>query len=366
MIILALESSCDETAAAVVSMNSDDVCNSSVVYNSSVVDSSSDIGSSRVISNKIASQTSIHAAWGGVVPELASRAHCEIISSLTYEALAEAKEKAGITISDIDGIGVTNRPGLIGALLVGVSFAKALAYTHSKPLCAVNHIKGHIAAAYLGKDAPKPPFLAVAVSGGHTSVYDVRSYLDFVCIGSTRDDAAGEAIDKIGRAMGLPYPGGAAMDKLADKGNKNAYKLPNPAILFDSAGNKVFDFSFSGLKTHIINLMHRSNQRGEELDKSDIAASLCFTIADSITAVIASAQRMLGYRDIVVAGGVAANSQLRAVISAYADAENLRLHIPPIPLCGDNAAMIAAQAYHELRLSPPASPNLNAYPMSNS
>ena len=334
MIILGIESSCDETSAAVVEMDSP-------------------VGNHRILSNKIASQIAIHRQWGGVVPELASRAHVETVTPLTYEALAAAS----LTMRDIDAVAVTNRPGLIGALLVGLSFAKALAWANEKPLIGVNHIMGHVAAAYLTSCAPAPPYLALTVSGGHTAIYDVRSYTEFVRLGSTRDDAAGEAIDKIGRAMGLPYPGGAEMDVLARSGNREAFKLPSAAIAGDT-----LDFSFSGLKTYAVNLLHTAKQRGEELCREDLAASLCDTVARSLTQRVAEAVKLTGRRVVVVAGGVAANSQLRGALASYADSAGVALYIPPIALCGDNAAMIAAQGYYDFLKWGASDISLNAFP----
>ena len=243
MYILAFESSCDETACAVLEMGE---------------------GKRILKSNIIASQVDIHALYGGVVPEIASRAHIEAISKITYEAL----DVAGITLAEVDAICVTNGPGLIGALLVAVNFAKSLAFANNIPLVPVDHIKGHVAANYITHKDLEPPFLALVVSGGHTSFFDVKSYTELCEIASTRDDAAGECFDKIGRVMGLPYPGGAAMDRLAKEGDKNAIAFPSPAISKDT-----LDFSFSGLKTAVVNYINTKNQRGEELPREDIAAS---------------------------------------------------------------------------------------------
>lgn len=336
MYILGIESSCDETSAAVVEM---------------------DNGVRKILSNIVASQIDIHALYGGVVPEIASRAHIEAISSITYKALDEA----GLKISDINAIGVTNEPGLIGALLVGVNFAKSLAFSRKIPLVPVNHIKAHVAAAYLEvcelhTCELEPSFTALVVSGGHTSIFDVKSYTDYTEIGTTRDDAAGEAFDKVGRVMGLPYPGGAAMDRLASEGNKNAYKFPLPVMSGDN-----LDFSFSGLKTSVINLIHNSQQKSVEVISADIAASFTESVVNGIVSKMRAAIKKTGSDKIVMAGGVAANSHLRNGISALADEFGIPLYLPSMKMCGDNAAMVAAQAYFELLSGKTAGTSLNAY-----
>ena len=253
MYILGMESSCDETSAAVVEMSD---------------------GVRAIRSNIVASQIEVHRLYGGVVPEIASRAHIEAITSITEQAL----EEAGITLSDVGAVAVTAFPGLIGALLVGVNFAKSLAFANHIPLVPVNHIHGHVAAAYLSNPDLEPPFLALVVSGGHTSIYRVDSYTDFTEIGATRDDAAGEAFDKIGRVIGMPYPGGAALDKLAYEGDRNAIKLPSPALSGDT-----LDFSFSGIKTATLNYLNGMNQKGEEINRADVAASYTDQIVKAIT-----------------------------------------------------------------------------------
>ncbi len=314
MYILGIESSCDETSVAVVD------------------------GEKRQIrSNIVASQIEIHRLYGGVVPEIAGRAHIEAVSRITYEAL----EKAGITLGDIGAVAVTAFPGLIGALLVGVNFAKSLAYSYGIPLVAVNHVKAHVAAGYLEDPTLEPPFLAVVVSGGHTSIYDVKDYTDFREIGSTRDDAAGEAFDKIGRVIGMPYPGGAALDKLAYEGDPNAVKLPSPAL------HDGLDFSFSGLKTAALNYINSERQKGEEPSAADIAASYTAVITDAITSKVRKALDMTSASRVVLAGGVAANSHLRKRLSELCKAQNVTLTVPPISLCGDNAAMVACAGYFE-------------------
>lgn len=331
MLILAIESSCDETAASVAYVNSAD---NTIKINSSIV----------------ASQIDVHALYGGVVPEIASRAHAESLSKITYEAL----ETAGVTIKDIDAVAVSYAPGLIGALLTGVNFAKGLAFAHNKPLIPVNHIKGHIAAAYIENDV-KPPFLALAASGGHTSVINVKSYTDFETVGRTRDDAVGECFDKIARVMGIPYPGGAVMDKLAAEGNPKAIKFPSAAVFGDS-----LDFSFSGLKTAAINYLHNAEQKGEDINREDVAASLTKTIVDSILTKLDRAVDTYGSKTLVVAGGVAANSHLRRGLTEFAEKKGITLAIPSLKYCGDNGAMIAVQAYYEFLNGNIAKTDLNA------
>lgn len=352
MNILAFESSCDETSAAVVTRT--------------------DSGFT-VKSNIIASQVETHRLYGGVVPEIASRAHIEAISAITYEAL----EASGLSLSDIDLVSVTANPGLIGALLVGVNFAKALAVSRSIPLVAADHIKGHIAAAYLIEgDVPKPPFVALAVSGGHTSIYKVNDYTELEVIGSTRDDAIGEAFDKIGRIIGIPYPAGAGFDKLSTEGfilatgdRNNFYEkykksdahrapdmtLPSPAIAGDT-----LDFSFSGLKTAAINLLHKYEQHGEEINRALFAARYTYEAVEAVAKKISLALEKNPGCDLVVAGGVAANSHLRKRLSEVAKKHNVKIFIPPISLCGDNAAMIAAAGYYEYIKGNLASSSLNA------
>lgn len=331
MLILAIESSCDETAAAVAHI-------------------APETNSIEIKASIIASQIDIHALYGGVVPEIASRAHAEALSRITYEAL----EKSNITMSDIDAVAVSYAPGLIGALLTGVNFAKGLAFANNKPLIPVNHIKGHIAASYIENNI-KPPFLALAASGGHTSVINVKSYTEFETVGRTRDDAVGECFDKIARVMGIPYPGGAVMDKLAKEGNPNAIKFPSAAVTGDN-----LDYSFSGLKTAAINYLHNAEQKEEEVCKQDVAASLTKTIVDSIISKLEKAVDLYGYNTLVVAGGVAANSHLRAGLQAFADKKKITLAIPSLKYCGDNAAMIAVQGYYEYLNGNIAKTDLNA------
>ena len=351
MNILAFESSCDETACAVVSAKE---------------------GILSIKSNIVASQIETHRLYGGVVPEIASRAHVEVISKITYEAL----DKAKLSLADIDLIAVTANPGLIGALLVAVNFAKSLAVANDIPLVAVDHIKGHIAASYIGEDTPKPPFLALAVSGGHTSIYKVESYTKMVTVGSTRDDAIGESFDKIGRMIGLSYPAGKEFDALARCGfikatgdEVNFYKkykktdayrdanmvLPSPALRDGS-----LDFSFSGLKTAAINLLHRHEQRGEQIDRELLAARYTYEAVEAVAKQIGEALERNPECDLVMAGGVAANSHLRARIAEITAKSRRKLYTPPLYLCGDNAVMIAAQGYYEHLAGRYADASLNA------
>lgn len=331
MYIFAIESSCDETSASVIRANDDNI---------------------EVLSNIIASQVDTHALYGGVVPEIASRAHCEVISSVSHEAI----DKAGISLSDIDAAAVTFAPGLIGPLLVGVNFVKALAYRSGCKIIPVQHIEGHLSAAYIENSSLKPPFLALAVSGGHTSLYKVENYVDFDEIGSTRDDACGEAFDKVGRVMGLPYPGGAAMDKLAseaytkfDYTKKDALTFPSPAV-----HDETYDFSFSGLKTAVINHIHNEKQKAKTKDlpyetKCEIAGAFTNAVCSGITKKVSAALKDTGMKTLVMAGGVAANSHLRRAVRDMCDSLGVEFVVPSLSLCGDNAAMIAARAYHMYR-----------------
>ncbi len=351
MNILAFESSCDETAASVVLAEGDFIS---------------------IKSSIVASQIETHRLYGGVVPEIASRAHTEVISGITYEAL----DAAGLSLSEIDLIAVTSNPGLIGALLVAVNFAKSLAAANGIPLVAVDHIKGHIAASYIGEDAPKPPFVALAVSGGHTSIYKVESYTKMTVIGSTRDDAIGEAFDKIGRMIGLSYPAGRDFDALAREGfikatgdaenfyskykKTDAYHdtgmaLPSPALRDGS-----LDFSFSGLKTAAINLLHRHEQRGEEIDRELLAARYTYEAVEAASRQVSEALRNNPGCNLVMAGGVAANSHLRHRLAEVTKNAGVRLFTPPVSLCGDNAAMIGAQGYYEFLAGRLANSSLNA------
>ena len=331
MLILSFESSCDETSCAVCRFDGE---------------------TSTVLSNIVASQISIHALYGGVVPEIASRAHIEAVSNIAYKAIREAR----VSMAEIDAVAVTNTPGLIGALLVCVSFAKGIAFTYKKPLIAVNHIRGHIAANYYSTPAPKPPFTALVASGGHTSIVNVETYTRINTIGKTRDDAIGEAFDKVARKLNIPYPGGAEMDVLASKGNPNAIPFPLGAIPDDT-----LDFSFSGLKTAVVNYLHREEQNGNEINRCDVAASFTNSVCKSVIKKLSKALEITGHSRLVLAGGVAANSHLRKALEELSLEKGIALFIPPKALCGDNAAMIAAQAYHEFKAGNTADFNLNAY-----
>ena len=314
MKILAIESSCDETAAAVVE------------------------DGRKVLSSAVNSQVEEHRKYGGVVPEIASRRHTENIVGIVDEALREA----GCTLEDMDGVAVTAAPGLIGALLVGVNYAKGLALAAGKPLIPVHHIRGHIAANYLAHPDLKPPFLCLVASGGHSHIIEVKSYTEFSVIGKTRDDAAGEAFDKAARAMGYPYPGGVFVDKAAQKGDPAKYPLPHPKV-----EGSPYDFSFSGLKTAVINLIHNAAQKGQEVDTDSLCASFQKTVAEILTGRLMLAADTYGYRTIVVAGGVSANSGLRSMLENACQEQGYQLYMPPLNLCGDNAAMIGSQAYYE-------------------
>ena len=330
MYILGIESSCDETSAAVVSMDGTE---------------------RRILSNIVASQIETHRLYGGVVPEIASRAHIEAISRITYEAL----DTAGLTIADIGCIAVTTHPGLIGALLVGVNFAKSLAFAQGIPLVSVNHVKAHVAAAYLEYPELKPPFTALVVSGGHTSIYSVDDHITFREIGGTRDDAAGEAFDKIGRVIGMPYPAGAAMDKLAYEGDANAFKLPSPALVGDT-----LDFSFSGLKTAALNIINSERQKGGEPHHADLTASYTRVIVDAIVKKVSLAIDKMGTERLVLAGGVAANSHIRGALDELCRKKGVQFCKPSLSLCSDNAAMVAAAGYFEYLAGNFANTALNA------
>ena len=328
MYILAIESSCDETAVAVVKDGRE------------------------VLTDCISSQVALHRIYGGVVPEIASRKHMEAIYALADEALA----KAQISRGDIDGIAVTYAPGLIGALLVGVNFAKAAALALDKPLIPVHHIRGHIAANYIAYPDLKPPFLCLVVSGGHTMLVDVRDYTDMSILGSTRDDAAGECFDKVARMLEMPYPGGAALDKAAQTGDENAYPMPHTKL----SGNPM-DMSFSGLKTAAVNLIHNKQQRGEEIQIPDLCASFSKAVSEMLIPRTLMALEQTGYKTLAVAGGVAANSRIRGDLTEACAKRGVRLCLPPLSLCGDNAAMIGAQGYYEYLAGNLADQSLNAY-----
>ncbi|MCI8420159.1 MAG: tRNA (adenosine(37)-N6)-threonylcarbamoyltransferase complex transferase subunit TsaD [Oscillospiraceae bacterium] len=328
MNILAFESSCDETAVSVVR------------------------DGRQVLSDAIASQADMHAIYGGVVPEIASRKHVEAIAALTDKALADA----GVSRGEIDAVAVTYGPGLIGALLVGVNFAKSVAYALGRPLIPVHHLRGHIAANYISFPELEPPFLALCVSGGNSMLVDVRGYTDMSILGATRDDAAGECFDKIARVLGLPYPGGRPMQELARGGDDRRYPLPRARV----AGNEL-DMSFSGLKTAAVNLIHNAEQKGEALDRSGLAASVAAAVSEELVPRAMLAAERRGHHTVVAAGGVAANERIRADLERACRERGLRLFLPPLRLCGDNGAMIGCQAYYEYLAGARADSSLNAY-----
>lgn len=328
MNILAVESSCDETAVAIVS------------------------DGRQVLTDQIASQVDLHRIYGGVVPEIASRMHIEAIYGLADQAL----EAAGLSRKDIDAIAVTYAPGLIGAVLVGVNFAKAAAMAMNKPLIPVHHIRGHIAANYIAYPELKPPFLCLVVSGGHTMLVDVQDYTKMRILGTTLDDAAGESFDKVARVLGMPYPGGAALDRAAQNGDPAKYNLPR-----SKPGVNPYDMSFSGLKTAALNLIHHAEQVGEELDIPSLCASFAAAVSDTLVPRVVAALKQTGYRKVAVAGGVAANSIIRRDVLAAAEKLGAQVYLPPLSLCGDNAAMIGAQGYYEYLAGNIADMSLNAY-----
>lgn len=327
MKIISIESSCDETAAAVVE------------------------DGRIVLSNVISSQVEEHKIYGGVVPEIASRRHSENISAVVQKALDDAK----CTYDIIDAIAVTYAPGLIGALLVGVNFAKGLSFSTGKPLIPVHHLRSHIAANYISHPELEPPFLALVVSGGHSHIINVKSYTEFEIIGRTRDDAAGECLDKAARAMGVPYPGGANLDKLAKDGNASAFKFPHPRV-----EGAPLDFSFSGLKTSVVNIIHNANQKGETINIPDLGASYIAAVVNCLTENLINAAKITGSKKIVVAGGVSANSVLRRELNTVCEKNKIDLYMPELSLCGDNAAMVGSQAFYEYQAGYIAKENLNA------
>ena len=328
MNILAIESSCDETAAAVVR------------------------DGRTVLSNCIASQIEMHTIYGGVVPEIASRKHVEAVTGLAEQAVAQA----GLTKGDLDAVAVTYAPGLIGAVLVGVNFAKGAAMALDLPLIPVHHVRGHIAANYITHPELEPPFVCLCVSGGTTLIVDVKSYTDMEVLGGTRDDAAGECFDKVARVLGIGYPGGGPMDRLARGGDDGRYELPRAHV----AGHDL-DMSFSGLKTASLNLIHNAQQKGEELNLPDFAASFGRAVSESLVPRVMAAARMRGYGRVAVAGGVAANSRIRADLTAACQESGDRLFLPELKYCGDNAAMIGCQGFYEFQAGHTASLELNAY-----
>ena len=328
MKILAIESSCDETAAAVVE------------------------DGRKVISSVVASQVEEHKLYGGVVPEIASRRHAEAIVPVVKNSL----EQAELTLKEIDAIAVTYAPGLIGALLVGVNFAKGLSLSTGLPLVPTHHLRSHIASNYISNPDLKPPFLCLVVSGGHSHIVMVEDYTKMRIIGKTRDDAAGEAFDKAARTMGMPYPGGIALDKVAEDGDPFAFKLPRPTV----SGSQ-YDFSFSGLKTAVINLIHNSAQKGIELNKADVCASFRYAVVDCLKTNFLKAAEDLKVDKLVIAGGVSANRLLRSSLLEECDKHGLAFYMPEKSLCGDNAAMVGSQGYYEFLSGNIASTDLNAF-----
>ena len=326
MKILAIESSCDETACAVVE---DGVI---------------------VLSNIVATQIAEHRLYGGVVPEIASRRHAECI----YQVAEEALIAANCDLSDIDAIAVTYAPGLIGALLVGVSFAKGLAMSAGKPLVPVHHIAGHIAANYISNPELKPPYLCLVVSGGHSHIVEVLDYPRYRVVGRTHDDAAGECFDKVARTLGYEYPGGKFIDAAAKIGNADAYKFPHPRV-----DGCEYDFSFSGLKTAVINLVHNASQKGEELVREDVAASFQRTVCEIVVGKTMAAAEAFGYKTVALAGGVSANSGVRGALQKACDKRGYKLYMPELKYCGDNAAMIGCQGYYDYLAGKRADSSLN-------
>ena len=327
MLILGIESSCDETAASV-----------------------SENGT-KILSSVISTQIEEHKKYGGVVPEIASRRHSENILGVVREAL----DKSGKSLDDMDAVAVTYAPGLIGALLVGVNFAKGLAMAAGKPLVPVHHIAGHIASNYIAHPGLEPPFLCLVASGGHSHIIEVLSHTKFRIIGKTRDDAAGECFDKCARALGFPYPGGVHIDKASALGNPETYNLPVPRV----AGSE-YDFSFSGLKTAVVNMVHNASQKGETINVNDMAASVQNRISEILVSKTIAASRDLGYKKIVLAGGGSANSGVRSALEKACAENGFELFMPPLSLCGDNGAMIACQGYFNYMAGITADVSLNA------
>ena len=326
MKIFAIESSCDETACAIVE------------------------DGTRVLSNIVATQIAEHRLYGGVVPEIASRRHAENISAVA----AAAFEEAGCTLDDIDAVAVTYAPGLIGALLVGISFAKGLALAAKKPLIPVHHIAGHIASNYISNPGLKPPYLGIVLSGGHSHIVEVLDYTRYHVVGRTHDDAAGECFDKVARTLGYEYPGGKFIDEAAKRGDPKAFDFPHPRV-----DGCEYDFSFSGLKTAVINLVHNAAQKGEVISPEDAAASFQRTVCEIVTDKVIRACRDLGYKKLALAGGVSANSGVREALTAACRKAGVEFFMPELKYCGDNAAMIGCQAYYDYLAGKRADMSLN-------
>ena len=329
MIILAIESSCDETAVALVRDGRE------------------------VLTDQVFSQADLHAIYGGVVPEIASRSHVEVISQLADRALAVT----GLTRGDIDAVAVTCAPGLIGALLVGVNFAKSAALALGVPLIPVHHVRGHIAANYIAYPELKPPFVCLAISGGNTLICDVRDYTDLRILGATRDDAAGECFDKTARVLGLPYPGGKPIDDLSKTGDDRKYKLP-----IGHVDGCPYDMSFSGLKTAVINEVHNAEQKGQAVNVADMAASFQERIDQILAKKLLAAAADTNAKTICLAGGVAANGRLRQLVNDGAQKLGAKVYLPELKFCGDNGAMIAAQGYYQYMADHTAGLDLNGLP----
>ncbi len=327
--ILAIESSCDETAAAVVKNGRE------------------------VLSNVISSQIDLHTLYGGVVPEIASRKHIEKINQVVEQALLDAS----VTWDDITAIAVTYGPGLVGALLVGVSFAKALAFALKKPLIGVHHIEGHISANYIENKELEPPFMCLVVSGGHSHLVKVKDYGEYEILGRTRDDAAGEAFDKVARAIGLGYPGGPKIDKISDEGNPDAIAFPRAKV----ADNE-YDFSFSGLKSSVLNYLNSCEMKGETVNQADVAASFQKAVVDVLVGHSMDALDKYGFNKFAIAGGVASNKHLRAAMVEACEKKGVTFYYPSPILCTDNAAMIGAAAYYEYEKGVNHGWDLNAVP----
>ncbi len=328
MIILAVETSCDETAVALVRDGRE------------------------TIAALVASQAKMHEIYGGVVPEIASRKHVEVITQLTDQVLLDAN----LSKSEIDAVAVSYAPGLIGALLVGLNFAKAVAYALDVPLIPVHHVRGHIAANYLAYPQLEPPFVCLCVSGGTSLIVDVKSYVDMEILGATRDDASGECFDKVARVLGLGYPGGPVIDRLSQNGDDSRFPMPQVNIK-----DAPMDLSFSGLKTATLNLIHNMQQKEEEIPVEDLSASLSRAVSDMLVPRVMKASERCGYQKVAVVGGVAANSRIRADLTKACDASNTALYLPPLSLCGDNAQMVGSQAYYEYLENKVADWDLNAY-----
>lgn len=329
ILILAIESSCDETAASVVK------------------------NGRTVLSNVISSQIELHKLYGGVVPEIASRKHIEKINQVIEEALSQAK----VTLDDMDAIGVTYGPGLVGALLVGVAEAKAISYAKKLPLVGVHHIEGHVSANYIEHSDLEPPFMCLVVSGGHTHLVIVKDYGEFEILGRTRDDAAGEAFDKVARAIGLGYPGGPKIDKLSKEGNPDAIAFPKAKL-----ENGPYDFSFSGVKSAVLNYINRCRMQGEEICEADIAASFQKAVVDTLTEKAVKAAKEYKMDKLAIAGGVASNGNLREAMKCACDKEGIQFYYPSPVFCTDNAAMIGVAAYYEYKKGTRHGLDLNAVP----